>query len=55
MDPILEELEHLDRWLLMSVTPLQLQLLGIIIGTALNIPLAWAESRIPFDPLLSMR
>lgn len=49
MDPRLEHLDLFDRWLL-SLTPLQFRLFAVTVALAVNIPAAWAESRIPLDP-----
>ena len=49
MDPRLEHLERLDRWLL-SRGKWELRGIALLIALVLNVPIAWAESRLEVDP-----
>jgi len=48
MDPRLDQLDRIDRWLL-SQSKWELRRIALLIALTLNVPVAWAESRMPVD------
>ena len=48
MDPKLNRLDRLDRWLL-SQSKWELRRIALLIALMINVPVAWAESRMPVD------
>jgi hypothetical protein len=48
MEPRLDQLDRVDRWLL-SQSRWQLRRIALLIALTINVPVAWAESRMPVD------